>query len=72
MFARSKSFFRSGRGLPGVLCQAKTPEEIAATIAPLISENTVCVVFCDITTLEPEQIVQSLKSFIDVVRDAGL
>jgi len=52
-------------------CTAKTPEEIAKDIAPLISENTVCVVHVDITTLDPEQVAKSLKELCNVVRNAA-
>ncbi|MCL2623985.1 MAG: DUF1559 domain-containing protein [Planctomycetaceae bacterium] len=55
----------------GLMCPAKSPNEIATTIAPLISENTVCVAYFDITTLEPEQIAQSLKSLCNSIREAA-
>ena len=54
-----------------MFCSAKTPEDIAKDIAPLLSENTVCVVHFDLTTLEPEQFVQSAKTLCDTIRSAA-
>ncbi len=57
--------------LTGGQCPAETPAEIAAEIAPLISENTVCVVHVDIANLNPEQMTQHLKTLCNEIREAA-
>lgn len=48
----------------------KTSEELAKEIAPLISENTVCVVHVDFAAFELEQMADNLKELCNAIREA--
>ena len=50
---------------------ARTSEELAREIAPLISENTICVAHVDFAAFAPEQMAGNLKELCNAIRNAA-